>query len=91
MPGIASFVITIVSWIVLIAAVVAFIDVLRRPSQAFPAVGRLTKPAWLILNAVAALAILAFGWAGGILGLAASVVVLVYWVDVRPKVVEITR
>jgi hypothetical protein len=70
----------------------AFIDALRRPAGAFPAVGKLTKPLWLIITGVAAvigLASLAYHVTLiSILPLVAFVAAAIYLTDVRPKVKE---
>ena len=68
----------------------AFIDALTRPTQAFVATGKQTKPLWLIILGVAAVVGL-----GGVLGklgiisilpVAAFVAAAIYLADVRPKV-----
>jgi hypothetical protein len=70
----------------------AFIDALRRPSQAFVAAGKQTKPLWLIILGVATA--IGLGTATeigglaaiGILSVAAFVASAVYLTDVKPKV-----
>ena len=73
----------------------AFIDALTRPTQAFTATGKQTKPLWLIILGVAAVVGL-----GGVLGklgiisilpVAAFVAAAIYLADVRPKVKEFGR
>ena len=67
----------------------AFIDVMRRPAGAFLAVGKQTKPIWLIISGVATVLGFAFFYLGGItsmLAVAAFVAGAIYHVDVRPKV-----
>ena len=79
-------------WIVLLVVKgAAFIDCVRRPPQAFPAVGRKSKVLWLVLTGLAALVGLLPGATLDIFGLAGTVIALVYLFDVRPKIVEITR
>ncbi len=78
--GIAAFIVE--AW--------AFIDAIRRPSQAFVATGKQTKQLWLIILGVAAVVGL-YGAAYGvgpisILPVAAFVAAAVYLADVRPKV-----
>ena len=68
----------------------AFIDALRRPTGAFPAVGKQTKPIWLLITGVAAVIGL-YGAAyrvgpTSILPVVAFVAAAVYLADVRPKV-----
>ncbi len=79
-------------WIVLLVVKgAAFIDCVRRPAQAFPAVGRKSKVLWLVLTGLAALVGLLPGATLDIFGIAGTVIALVYLFDVRPKIVEITR
>ena len=82
-------------WAGIALGVVAFIDAATRRSDAFLAVGRLSKPAWLGILGGGTLAqvvypVLSAGLLG-ILGLAGIVAAIVYLVDVRTKVIEITR
>ena len=72
-----------------VAALVAFVTVLMSPTAAFPAIGRQTKIAWAIFTGLSALLIFWFG-AINFLGIIGVVVTLFYFVDVRPKVREIT-
>lgn len=73
----------------------AFIDALRRPTGAFPAVGKQTKPIWLIITGVAAvvgLASLAYHITLiSILPIVAFVAAAIYLTDVRPKVKDFRR
>ncbi len=81
-------------WALLLAAFVveawAFVDVIIRPSAAFPAAGKQTKPIWLIILGVAF--VIGIGGAIGELALlsifpiVAFVAAAIYLVDVRPKV-----
>jgi hypothetical protein len=86
-------VIEIVTWVLnitfLAIAVFALVDVLRRPTEAFPAVERQTKLAWGIFTAISAAIIFVFG-AINFLGIIGVIVTMFYLVDVRPKVREIT-
>ncbi len=70
-------------------ALFALVDVLRRPAQAFPAVERQTKIAWAAFTGIAAVVIFLFG-AVNLLGILGVIVTMLYLVDVRPKVREIT-
>jgi len=89
-------------WPLAVAAMIvevwAFIDALRRPTAAFPAASKQTKPLWLIITGVAAAIGLytatSFRAAGiniaiGILPVAAFIAAAIYLTDVRPKVKEI--
>ena len=84
---------TLVSWLnlaIALGAVFCFIDAVRRPADAFPAIDRQTKTFWLIILGLCAV-IIAIGFSAiGLLGLFAAVAVIMYLVDVRPRVKEIT-
>ena len=83
--------ITLVLWVVFgVVKAWAFIDCLRRPAAAFPAVGRLAKWVWLLLTGAAALTGLVPGLTIGLFGIAGLISALVYLVDVRPRIAEIT-
>ena len=70
----------------------AFIDAIRRPSPAFPAAGKQTKPLWLIILGVASvigLASVAYSASPlSIFPIVAFVAAAIYLADVRPKVRE---
>lgn len=85
-----SSVMFLVNLLILGIGVWALIDCIIRPSAAFPAVERQTKVAWIAFLAIGALLIF---WFGGIslLGMLGVVLAVYYLVDVRSKVVEITR
>lgn len=65
---------------------------MQRP-DAFTAAEKLSKPAWLGITAggTAALALFPFGGPGSLFWMAGLVAVLVYLVDVRPRVNEAQR
>ena len=81
-------------WVLLLGAFVieawAFGDALRRPTAAFPAAGKQTKPIWLIILGVAF--VIGIAGAVGYLSLIsifpiiAFVAAAIYLVDVRPKI-----
>jgi hypothetical protein len=75
---------------VLALAVWAFVDALVRPAAAFVAAGKLTKPGWLAITAIAAL-LLYFIGPMSFLGLPAVIAAIVYLVDVRPAVRGLRR
>jgi hypothetical protein len=64
----------------------AFVDCLRQSAPAFPAAGKLTKPAWLAITGVSVLLCLVGVGVLGIPGAAVAVAAIVYLVDVRPAV-----
>ena len=68
----------------------AFVDALVRPAPGYVAAGKLTKPAWLGITAVAALVIFLMG-PMTFLGLPAVIAAIVYLVDVRPAVRGLRR
>jgi len=76
----------------LVVEVWAFIDAMRRPTAAFPAAGKQTKPLWLIILGVASLIGLAsvayFANPLSIFPIVAFVAAAIYLADVRPKVRE---
>ena len=72
----------------------AFIDAIIRPTPAFRAVGKLSKPIWLIILGVAfvvGLYAAAYGGATGFLSVAAFVAAAIYLADMRPKLREFGR
>jgi hypothetical protein len=72
----------------LAVAVWALVDCAMRRTPAFPAAGKLTKPAWLAITGGAMLIQWLFA-ALSIFGIAAIVASIVYLVDVRPAVKEV--
>jgi hypothetical protein len=71
----------------------AFVDAVRRPSPAFPAAGKQTKPIWLVILGVAAVIGLWSSTLGGpnlvsLFPIVAFVAAAIYLTDVRPKVKE---
>ena len=64
----------------------AALDAVRRPAQHFPAVGRLSKAAWLgILGAAFLLAIVLLFNPLGFLNVAGVIAAGIYLADLRPK------
>jgi hypothetical protein len=77
----------------LVVEVWAFVDAVRRLSQAFPAAGKQTKPIWLVILGVAAVIGLWSSTLGGpnlvsLFPIVAFVAAAIYLTDVRPKVKE---
>lgn len=83
---------TVVTYGMLVLQVWALADCARRRSAAFTAAGKLSKPAWLGITVAAAVITLLLGLMGGglILVLIGMVASLVYLTDVRPAVREIS-
>ena len=78
-------------WVVTFGVkIFAFVDCIRRPQQAFPAVGRQSKALWLILTGLGAATGFFPGQTIGIIGIAGLVVAMIYVFDVRMKIIDIT-
>ena len=75
---------------VLILRVWALADCLARKNAAFPAAGKLTKPAWGLLNAFSVGISVLIHSELSLLSLITLVVTLVYLADVRPAVREVS-
>lgn len=73
----------------LVVKVWAFADCATRPRDGFVAAGRRTRNFWLLLTGLATLTAFVASPLG-IFGLAGLVVSLVYLLDVRPRLREIT-
>jgi hypothetical protein len=81
----------ILFWGLVVLRAWAFVDALTRKAAAFPAVDKLTKPAWVAMLLIAGL----FGsWISpaptGPISLISAVIAAVYLADVRPAVREIS-
>jgi hypothetical protein len=81
---------TIVTLVLFVGAVWAFVDALTRRSEVFEAAGKLTKNGWLLLLGLTLVVNLVFG-AVSLLGFIGIVITLVYFLDVRPALSELTR
>ena len=85
-----NLVVTVI-WVVTLALkAYAFVDCVRRPAAAFPAIGRQTKMLWLILTGLALLTGLVPGLTLNLIGIAAVVIAIIYVFDIRPRIAEIT-
>jgi hypothetical protein len=69
----------------------ALIDAVARPTPAFPAADKLTKPAWLWILGLGLVAHIVFASPIGLLSIAGTVAAFVYLLDVRPAVASLTR
>jgi hypothetical protein len=76
----------LVGFIFGLVALFALIDCLIRPSAAFVAANKLTKPIWAAILGVCALVLVALSTFSSFFGIPALVGVLVYLLDVRPAV-----
>jgi uncharacterized membrane protein len=92
LPDLAGIVLIVLAIAILAMVVYAFVHASLQRSDAYTAIGKLTKPLWLIILGVAGLlsatALMSFGLniMGPIIGACAAGI---YLVDVRPKLLEI--
>lgn len=93
MPAEALWILWIIKWLAVPVGVYAFIHALMQRPDAYTAIDRMTKPAWLGITAAGTVALLLFDAAGiGLMfWIAGLVAVLVYIVDVRPRLIEVQR
>lgn len=69
----------------------ALVDCLTRKVAAFPAVDKLTKPAWVAMLLISAVfGGLSYNAPTGLISLVSTVIATVYLADVRPAVREVT-
>ncbi|MGY1617115.1 DUF2516 family protein [Geodermatophilus sp. SYSU D00691] len=81
---------TALYWAALALPVWAFVDAVIRPATAYVATGKLSKPAWVGITALAAV-VLFFRGPLDFFGLPAVIAAVVYLVDVRPAVRGLRR
>lgn len=93
MPWLAIQIVRGIDWASLPVGIFAFVHVLLQRADAFTVIDRLTKPAWLGITGggTAALVLFSFGDVTMMFWIAGLVAVLVYIVDVRPKLIEVQR
>ncbi|MGH3763001.1 DUF2516 family protein [Actinophytocola sp.] len=89
----ALLIMRIIDWAALPVGAFAFIHALLQRPDAYAAIDRLTKPAWLGITGGGAVALLIFSFAGigWIFWIAGLVATLVYIVDIRPRLIEVQR
>ncbi len=68
----------------------ALVDCVTRKAPAFPAAGKLTKPTWILLTAVALAPVALLQNVTNLLAYIGIIVSCVYLADVRPAVREIS-
>lgn len=88
MFGFQSLVMMVVFYAVTAAELWALVDAVIRPSQAYVAADKLTKPAWLVILGLALATGLFLGFIFTLVGLIAA---CVYLLDVRPALSSVTR
>lgn len=83
----------IIKWCGVPVGVYAFLHALLQRPDAYTAIDRMTKPAWLGITAGGTVALILFGLSGigWILWIGGLVAALVYIVDVRPRLIEVQR
>lgn len=93
--GATYYILLALAVVVVLFAIVAFVHAARMRADAFVAADKLTKPIWLLILGLAAVlnaTVLLFGGgAGALLALAGLVGTIVYWVDVKPRLEQVTR
>ena len=77
-------------WATLALTVWALVDAVIRPAAGYVTAGKLTKPAWVAITALAAVVLYLQG-PMTFLGLPAVIAAVVYLVDVRPAVRGVQR
>jgi hypothetical protein len=87
--GFQNMIVVAVYLVFAVLKVWAFVDCVRRPEAAFPAVDRQSKTLWLILTGIAALTGLVFDPLG-LFGIAGIVIALLYLFEIRPRIMELT-
>ncbi len=91
MFGAVQDVVILALWVVLLGVKgFAFIECLRAPTAAFPAIGRQAKVLWLILTGLALLTGLLPNLTLTLFGIAGAVIALIYVFDIRPRIKSIT-
>lgn len=82
----------LLSLVVVVVEIVAFIDAAIRPAKAYDAASKQSKPFWLIILGIAtAVTLTGIVNVFGIFGVIGLIAALVYIIDVRPAVREIGR
>jgi hypothetical protein len=84
-------VLQIIWWAGIPVGVYAFVHAALQRADAFTAADKMSKPAWLGITGGGALMLILLRGPTTILWIAGLVAVLVYIVDVRPKVTEVQK
>lgn len=86
-------ILTVIHWSAVPVGVFAFVHALLQRADAFTVTNKMTKPAWLGITGGGTGALVLFSPAdlGMMFWIAGLVAVLVYIVDVRPKLIEVQR
>ncbi len=85
-----GFLMVVIGWGLLLLTIFALVDAVMRPQAAYPAAGKQSKAMWLIFLGLAAVWQLLGNSAIGIIGLLGVVATIVYLVDVRPALRQVS-
>jgi len=77
--------------VLFVAKLVAFVDSLRYPEGAYPAANKQTKTLWVVITGASAALQFFFNYPVGLFSIAGTIVVIIYFVDVRPAVSQFKR
>ncbi len=86
-----SLILLVVKLATFVVQAFAFVDALTHRAEAYVAADKLTKPAWCIILGVATASQLVFRDPINLFNLAGTIAALVYVLDVRPTLRELTR
>ena len=90
--GFDGLLLQVLFWATLGLAVWSLVDALIRPAAGYVAAGKLTKPAWVAITALATVVLYFTGGPlGSFFGLPAVIASVVYLVDVRPAIRGLRR
>lgn len=81
----------IVSLVLLVVKLWAFVDALLRPKAGYVAAGKLTKPGWLVILGLALVLQILWPHPIGLFSIIGTVAAFVYLLDARPAIAEVTR
>lgn len=85
-----SAIVYVINLIVVVFGAIGFFDALRQNPQAFDVYGRGSRTAWLVGLAIATLMVYKSSMYS-LFGMIATVAIVVYQVDIKPNLNDITR
>lgn len=96
---VTSWILFVITWAAVPVGLFAFVHAAVQRSEAFSAANKMTKPIWLAITGGGTLVCVLFRFnlnstfagVGMMFWIAGLVAVLVYIVDVRPKLIEVQR
>lgn len=86
-----SLAMTIAALVLLVVKLWALVDALLRPAAGFVAAGKLTKPGWLVILALAVVMQVLWQHPLGLFSIIGTIAAFVYLLDARPAIAQITR